>query len=87
MKRLYVRPGKRGVRLGRMVDRIISEARAIGYHRMCVWTHTTSMREAIEVYRWRGFQEIAPFRANPIAGALYLELELDPVGRTTSTAL
>jgi len=28
------------------------------------------------MYRRIGFQEIAPYRANPMAGAMYMELQL-----------
>lgn len=77
MKRLYVRPGYRGKGVGRMlVDRVIAEARRIGYERMRLDTIESSMQDAIALYRHRGFREIPPYRENPIAGALYLELVL-----------
>jgi ribosomal protein S18 acetylase RimI-like enzyme len=77
MKRLYVRPAYRGKGLGRiLVERVIAEARAIGYERMRLDTIASSMQEAVELYRRKGFQEIAPYRANPIEGALYMELLL-----------
>ncbi|MFI5114100.1 MAG: GNAT family N-acetyltransferase [Terriglobales bacterium] len=77
MKRLYVRPAERGKSLGRMlVDRVIAEARQIGYERMRLDTIESSMQDAIALYRWRGFQEIPAYRENPIPGALYLELVL-----------
>ena len=77
MKRLYVRPNFRGKRLGRMlVDRVIAEARQSGYERMRLDTIASSMQHAVELYRRTGFQEIAPYRANPIEGALYMELLL-----------
>ena len=77
MKRLYLRPEFRGKGLGRaMAERIIVEARQIGYRRMRLDTVEPVMRDAVAVYRKLGFKEIAPFCANPIAGAMYLELEL-----------
>jgi ribosomal protein S18 acetylase RimI-like enzyme len=34
------------------------------------------MKDAVEMYRKLGFREIAPYCTNPIAGALYMELQL-----------
>ena len=77
MKRLYLRPQFRGNGLGRLLaDRIISEARQIGYRRMRLDTVEPVMRDAVAMYRKIGFREIEPYRANPIAGAMYMELTL-----------
>jgi putative acetyltransferase len=77
MKRLYLRPQFRGHGLGRMLaDRIISEARQIGYHHMRLDTVEPVMKDAVAMYRRLGFKEIAPYCANPIVGALYMELKL-----------
>jgi putative acetyltransferase len=77
MKRLYLRPEFRGRGLGRLLgERIIAEARRIGYRRMRLDTVEPVMKDAVAMYRRLGFKEIAPYCKNPIAGALYMELEL-----------
>lgn len=77
MKRLYLRPKFRGEGIGRaLAERIIAEARTIGYKAMRLDTVEPVMKNAVQLYRDLGFREIAPYRSNPIAGALYMELEL-----------
>jgi len=77
LKRLYLRPQFRGKGLGRaLAERIIAEARQIGYLRMRLDTVEPVMQDAVAMYRKLGFREITPYRSNPIAGALYMELDL-----------
>jgi putative acetyltransferase len=77
MKRLYLRPQFRGKGLGRaLADHIIAEARTIGYQRMRLDTVEPVMKDAVAMYRKIGFREIAPYRPNPIEGAMYMELNL-----------
>ncbi len=77
MKRLYLRPQFRGLGLGRgLAEKIIAEARHIGYQRMRLDTVEPVMKDAVAMYRRIGFHEIAPYCNNPIAGALYMELTL-----------
>jgi GNAT superfamily N-acetyltransferase len=76
MKRLYLKPISRGKGLGRIIVKfLIDEARSIGYHKMRLDT-LPQMKEAIALYRSLGFKEINPYRNNPVAGALFFELEI-----------
>jgi putative acetyltransferase len=77
MKRLYLRPQYRGKGLGRaLADRIIAEARHIGYSRVRLDTVEPVMKDAVAMYRKLGFKEIAPYCPNPMAGVVYMELQL-----------
>jgi ribosomal protein S18 acetylase RimI-like enzyme len=79
IKRLYVRPEFRRHRLGRtLAEKAIEEAREIGYSTMRLDTIEDKMKAAVQLYRELGFVEIAPYRANPIPSALYMELQLRP---------
>jgi len=76
MKRLYVRPAHRGRELGRtLAERIVKEAREIGYEKIRLDAIRT-MEPAVTLYKTIGFEEIAPYRVNPIEGAVYMELLL-----------
>lgn len=76
MKRLYVRPQHQGKSMGAALARtLIEQAREAGYARMRLDT-MPSMSRAIGMYRVLGFREIAAYRFNPVAGALFFELQL-----------
>jgi ribosomal protein S18 acetylase RimI-like enzyme len=76
MKRLYVRPACRGSGLGRlMAGRLLDEARAIGYRKICLDT-LPSMTRAAAMYEALGFEEIPPYRHNPVPGTRFMALSL-----------
>jgi GNAT superfamily N-acetyltransferase len=77
MKRLYVRPAFRGRRLGlALAERLIQEAKDIGYEFMRLDTVPSQMADANRMYRGLGFYEIAPYYKNPQPDVSYLELRL-----------
>src|SRR5438128_6289020 len=77
MKRLYVRPAMRGRGVGcALAEAVITQARVARYRTMRLDTVEPLMSQAVALYRNIGFREIAPYTANPLEGALYMELEL-----------
>jgi putative acetyltransferase len=77
MKRLYVRPGFRGGKVGRhLVERVLEEARLLGYKFMRLDSHPPSMPSAVAMYRKFGFREIPPDPLEPTDGLIYMELNL-----------
>jgi len=88
IKRLFLRPAFRGKGLGRqLAERIIRDAREIGYQRMRLDTLPPKMNDAIALYRSLGFKEIEPYYDNPVPGAKFMELSLkSPVTWVTNWA-
>lgn len=76
MKRLYVRPDYRRYGVGRaLAEHVIGQAGVAGYSSMRL-DSLPSMGPAIQLYRRLGFRDIAPYRPNPVPGAVFLELPL-----------
>lgn len=84
LKRLYVREAAQGGGWGRrLLGTAIQNARDRGYRAMRLDTITGDaiegrMDRAIALYRRTGFREIEPYYDNPIQGARYFELILNP---------
>lgn len=78
MKRLFVRPAFRGQGLGKLLtERIVEEARAIGYVTMRLDT-LSSMQAAIRCYQAIGFVQCAPYYDTPLPDTVFMELHLHP---------
>jgi putative acetyltransferase len=76
MKRLFVRPGFRGLGLGRrLAEGIMDAARLAGYDSILLDT-LDEMESARALYEELGFEEVPPYYFNPIAGAHYLKANL-----------
>jgi GNAT superfamily N-acetyltransferase len=76
MKRLFVRPAFRGQGLGRrLAERILAEARAIGYARMRLDTLPRT-EAALRLYAMLGFQRTGPYYATPLEDTIFMELAL-----------
>ena len=76
MKRLYVTPQARGLKLGRaLADAIVAEARRIGYSQMRLDT-LPKLKAAIALYKNMGFRRIAAYYDTPIVGTMFFSLKL-----------
>lgn len=75
MKRLFVRDDFRGQKIGvQLIERLITDAREIGYERMRLDTYPPKMAKAVSLYDSHGFRPIAPYYENPHDGVLFMEL-------------
>jgi GNAT superfamily N-acetyltransferase len=76
LKRMWVHPNGRGRGIGRLLaERAVAHAHDRGYRRLLLDT-LEEMTAARRIYGELGFREIDPYRANPIATARYLALDL-----------
>lgn len=76
MKRLYVRPAFRGHKIGdALVDRILQDARAIGYRYMLLDT-LPFLESAIHMYQKRGFYEIPCYNDSPVETTIFMQYDL-----------
>jgi len=77
MKRLFVRDEFRGYKIGvQLIERLIADAREIGYQKMRLDTYPTKMGKAVSLYESHGFQLIEPYYDNPYDGVVFMELLL-----------
>jgi putative acetyltransferase len=78
MKRLYVRPKFRGMKIGtNLANTVIAQARKIGYKHMRIHT-ISALEQANRLYKWLGFNEIDPYEHTPREDAVFMELKLYP---------
>ncbi len=76
MKRLYVKPEFRRLKISRRLsESIINRAQQIGYHVMRIHT-ISAFKEANRLYASLGFVEMASYEDTPREDAVYLELKL-----------
>ncbi|MGI5908066.1 MAG: GNAT family N-acetyltransferase [Christensenellales bacterium] len=76
LKRLFVRPRFRGLKIGRaLVERIIGDAAACGYRELVLDT-LPRLTGATALYEKLGFRPVAPYYDNPIPDALFFGLVL-----------
>ena len=81
IKRIYVRPGYRGKKIGQnLLDQLIQSAREIGYSKILL-DSARFMKEAHSLYRSAGFKEIEIYSETEMTEnfqkhMVYMELEL-----------
>lgn len=74
MKRLFVRNEFRGRNIGiDLIERVIADAREIGYTAMRLDTYPPKMGKAVSLYESHGFVPISPYYDNPHGDVLFME--------------
>ncbi|MEO8573016.1 MAG: GNAT family N-acetyltransferase [Pyrinomonadaceae bacterium] len=77
IKRLFVREKFRGMQIGKLlIERLIEDAREIGYSAMRLDTFPPKMGKAVQLYESYGFRAIPAYYNNPNEGVLFMELKL-----------
>lgn len=77
MKRLYVRPDAQGMGIGKLlVERLIQEAKRLGYSCMRLDNSRSVMEKANALYKTMGFYEIRPYNDNFVADSYFMERKL-----------
>ncbi|MFL6466458.1 MAG: GNAT family N-acetyltransferase [Pyrinomonadaceae bacterium] len=77
MKRLFLCENARGHGLGnQLIEKLIDEARTIGYSKMRLDTYPPKMGKAVKLYESHGFRPIEKYYDNPDDGVLFMELVL-----------
>lgn len=90
IKRMYVRPTNRKTGLGRaMLNRLLQEAQSVGYHIVRL-DSARFMKEAHQLYRSTGFEEIAAYAGSEIPKEfhghwVFMEMTLAPQPGVDST--
>ncbi len=73
MKRLYVSPECRGMKLGeKLIDEIIQHAKNAGFKEMVLDT-IVPLQAAIHLYKKMGFEECEPYYDNPMDDVIYMK--------------
>lgn len=76
MKRLFVRPGFRENKIGKiLVEDLLVSAKEKNYRTMRLDTFE-KLQPAIHLYKKYGFKNVSPYYNNPLAGVVYMEKEL-----------
>jgi GNAT superfamily N-acetyltransferase len=77
MKRLFVKDEYRGQKIGiALIEKVIEEARKIGYEKMRLDTFPPRMGKAVGMYEAYGFREIPPYYETPYGDTLFMERAL-----------
>lgn len=76
MKRLFVRPEYRHLKIGKkLVDKIITDAHELKYKHMVLDT-LSNLHGAVALYKKSGFHEVEAYYENPLDNVLYFKLDL-----------